>query len=444
MFNRVKRVTLKTNALLLASLAFTIAMSGCSTKGGGDAAAKPAQPPKDAGVSLTKDPLTLRMYHKGGTISDEEFKNYFVEPIKKKYPNITLEIVREGKGTSPEELLTSGAFPDLIYTSNPSIPFFQDLDVIEDLNPYVKKFGMDLSRFQTTGIDMMKGYDSKRLVGLPLTLNMAAMIYNKEIFDKFGVAYPKDGMSWDDAIALSKRMTVTDNGVTYIGLDPWRIESVGSQMTLPLVDPKTNKSTLNTENWGRVLGLFKQVVDMPGYVNDKKFDYDFFKDNLAMFPIWATDLVGKLSDPAVANLRKWELVTLPYVKGYEGKGRNIDTHMLMMSNVGKHKDEAFAVMQEVLSDDMQMTMAKNGRISPLKDASFKKNYLQNNPAFTGKNVDALFKLESTPLPPYSKYEAQVRLIVRASKQKLAVDRKDINTILREMQEEADKWIETHP
>ncbi|CAG7623613.1 hypothetical protein PAESOLCIP111_02542 [Paenibacillus solanacearum] len=435
---------MKRNKILVPFLSLALLFSGCAGK---DAAAPQPESPqaKDVPASVTKDPVTIKMYHKGGTISDEEFKNYFVEPVAKKYPNITLELVRDGaKGNSPEELLTSGNFPDLIYTSNPSIPVFQDLDIIEDLNPLIKKHGLDLSKFQDTGLEMMKGYDSKILVGLPLTMNMSAMIYDKDIFDKFGVPYPKDMMSWDDVIALGKKLTITDGGTSYIGIDPWRVESVGSQMTLPVVDPKTNKSTINIEGWGRVLELFKQVTDMPGYVNNGKFEYDFFKDNLAMAPMWATDLVGKLTDPTVAKLKNWDLVSIPYVKGYEGKGRNVDTHMLMMSKVSKHKDEAFAVIKEVTSDEVQMMMAKAGRISPLKDSSFQKNYLQSNASFNGKNVAALFKLTPTAFPAHSKYENQVRIIIRGAKQRLAIDRKDINTILRELQEEADKWIESHP
>ncbi|ULL13854.1 extracellular solute-binding protein [Paenibacillus sp. H1-7] len=430
-------------ALLSFLLASVSALTGCSGKEAGMVPNDTA-PSKEVKPAVSSEPMTIKMYHKGGTISDEEFKAYFVEPVAKKYPNITLELVREGKGSSPEELLTSGTFPDLIYTSNPSIPIFQNLDIIEDLNPLVKKHGLDLSKFQPIGLDMMKGYDANKLVGLPLSMNMSAMIYNKDIFDKFGVPYPKDMMSWDDAIALAKKLTITDGGTSYIGLDPWRVESVGSQMTLPLVDPKTNKSTINNEGWARVLDLFKQAVEIPGYVTNDKFEYDFFKDNLAMAPMWATDLVGKLTDPAAANLKNWDLVSIPYVKGYEGKGRNVDAHMLMITNVSKHKDEAFAVMKEVLSDEVQMTMAKAGRISPLKDESFKKNYLQSNASFSGKNVEALFKLASTPLPPSSKYESQVRTIVRGAKKKLAIDRKDINTLMRELQEEADKWIESHP
>jgi multiple sugar transport system substrate-binding protein len=425
--------------LLLFFLVISVIVSGCGNNE--NATRKQGNETK---VTISTEPLTLKMYHKGGTISDEEFKTYFVEPIAKKYPNITLQLVRDSaKGNSPEELLASGDFPDFIYTSNPSIPIYQDLGIIEDLNPLVKKHGLDLSKFQEVGLEMMRGYDPGKLVGLPLSMNMAALIYNKDIFDKFGIAYPKDNMSWDQAIELGKRLTRVEDGIRYIGIDLWRVESVGSQMTLPVVDPKANKATINIDGWARVLQLFKQVIDIPGYVDKNKVDYDFFKDNLAMFPIWATDLVGKLSNPDTAKLRNWDLVSLPYVTGYEGKGRNVDAHMLIVSSLSKHKDEAFAVIREVLSDEVQMTMAKAGRISPLKDESFRKNYLHGNPTFQGKHVEALFMMSPTPLPPHSKHENQVRVIIRSAKQKLAVENKDINTILRELQEEADKWIESH-
>ncbi|TVY10548.1 ABC transporter substrate-binding protein [Paenibacillus cremeus] len=444
---------MKKKTMLLSVLSMLLVASGCSSNSGsseakgstGATAKEEAAAPKESKTAISTEPVTLKMYHKGGTISDEEFKNYFVEPVAKKYPNIKLELVRDSvKGNQPEELLSAGSFPDIIYTSNPSIPIYQDLDLIEDLNPLVKKHGLDLGRFQDVGLEMMKGYDANKLVGLPLTMNMAALIYNKDIFDKLGVAYPKDGMSWDEAITLGKRLTLVDNGVKYIGLDPWRVESVGSQMILPVVDPKTNKATLDNDGWAKVLQLFKDAVDVPGYVDNGKFEYDFFKDNLAMAPMWATDLVGKLSDPNIAKQKNWDLVSVPYVKGFEGKGRNVDAHMLMISKVSKHKDEAFAVIREVFSDEVQLAMAKAGRISPLKDEQFKKNYLAGNANFNGKNVAALFQLTSTPLPAHSKYENQVRITIRNAKQKLAIEKKDINTILRELQEESNKWIESHP
>lgn len=419
--------------IVLYGLMASFMAAGCAKEQGG-------APSK--GEKASNEPVTIRMYHSGGNISDDEFEAYFINPVAQKYPNITLELVRNIKGQSPEELLGSNSFPDFIYTSNPNIPYFQGLDVLDDLTPFVQKYGLDLGRFQSEMTNLMKLYDSNKLLGLPITANVSALIYNKDIFDKFAVEYPKDGMNWDEAVQLGKRVARSEAGISYIGIDPWRVDAAGQQMSLPLVDPKTNKATIVSDGWKRVLGVFKDAADIPGYVF--KADYDFFKDNIAMTTTWATDVatVAKSKDQSVYGQKNWDLATLPGFQGFEGKGRGVDSHLLALSRTSKHKDEAFKVMMEVVSDEVQISMAKSGRISPLKDASFKNNYLQDYPAIkNSKNLQALFQTTPAPLPPPSKYEGIARTVIRNMKKKVAVDKLDINTVLREAQEEADKAIE---
>ncbi|MCC2683963.1 MAG: family 1 extracellular solute-binding protein [Paenibacillaceae bacterium] len=447
MYNR--RVATALSLLFLAAL---LVLAGCSSKGkesGSESVANhDNQVQKDNKPQITTSPITLRMYHNGGSISDQEFKQYFADPVAKKYPNISMEIVRSDvQGGSPEDLLTSNSFPDIIYTAPKTMPVWINLGIIEDLGPYVKKNGMDLNRYQKSAKDgAMMGFepDPGKLVSLPFSLNLATMIYNKDIFDKFGVAYPKDGMSWDDAIALGKKLTRTDAGINYIGIDPWRVEAVGSQLALPYYDPKTKKAAINNEGWASVLRIIKEVVDTPGYVNGKQIDYDFFKDNLAMYPIWASDLASKMTKPEVAKSRNWDLVTLPYVKGHEGMSRNTGVASLAISNLSKHKDEAFAVIQVAESDEVQLEMIKAGRISPLTDEKFKTNYMKGNPVFEGKNVASIFKMTPSPSPPDSKYDNDILKMVRGAKAKLALEQKDVNTVLREIQEQADQFIAANP
>lgn len=414
-------------------LTASIGLSGCAKE---QSVAEPAaQQPKN-------DPVKLSVYHNGGDLSDDEFKRYFVEPVAKKYPYITLELVRTGGGKSPQELLASNSFPDIVFTSNGGIPRLQPLNVIEDITPYIKKNSIDLNRFQKVGIDLVKAYDPNKMLAIPVTFNLAALIYNKDIFDKFAVSYPKDNMSWDDVVKLSKSLTRNEGGAPYVGLDLWRVDVIGTQMALPLVDPKTNKATFDNESWKKVLSLFKDTFDIPGYINDKKIDYDFFKDNLAMFPIWATQIASwsTTTDRTIASRDNWDLVTLPYFKGFEGKGRTVDAHVLLLSSLSKHKDEAFKVIMEVASDEVQMTMAKWGRVSPLKDESFKASYLTQFPVMKNRNIKALFGTTPLDLPPPSVYESIARPVIQATKQKLALEKADMNTLLREAQEEADKKI----
>jgi ABC-type glycerol-3-phosphate transport system substrate-binding protein len=90
-----------------------------------------------------------------------------------------------------------------------------------DLQPLAKKHGFDFNKFDTKLVDSIKSYsDQGQIYYLPYNTLAFALMYNKDIFDKFGVPYPKDNMTWDEAIELGKKLTRTEAGVNYIGLRP--------------------------------------------------------------------------------------------------------------------------------------------------------------------------------------------------------------------------------
>ncbi|MCZ8516886.1 extracellular solute-binding protein [Paenibacillus filicis] len=401
--------------------------------------------PEAAGSS---EPVKIRVYQKIAGISDQEFQRYFVEPVKKKYPNVTLEIVRGGdKGNSEEELLASNSFPDIIYGSNPGIPSFITLGLADDLTEMVKKNNLDLNQFVPRAIETIKQNGKNgELNALPFSQNFGTLIYNKDIFDKFGVPYPKDGMSWEETIELSKKLTRNMDGVQYIGLDPYTVDKVGSGLQLPYVDPKTNKSSINNEGWAKVLGMYKQLFDIPGYIDstNNKYQYGvngFFKDrNVAMLAPWLDTVVSQAN--TIKDF-KWDLAQLPNFKEAVGTGREFDEHVVMLSKVSKQKDWAFKVMQLVTtSEEVQTDMTKQGKMSVLNKPELQKLFAANHESFKDKNIGAIFK--SKPGLPHipTLYDPIVTSKLNQTLKDLATTSKDVNTVLRETEEAANKAIDT--
>src|SRR5690606_32032237 len=66
--------------------------------------------------------------------------------------------------------------------------------------------------------DIQRSMADGGIYGLPLTTGAMVFLYNKDVFDRFGVDYPTDDMSWDDVYDLAKRLTVVDDGVQYKGI----------------------------------------------------------------------------------------------------------------------------------------------------------------------------------------------------------------------------------
>jgi multiple sugar transport system substrate-binding protein len=76
------------------------------------------------------------------------------------------------------------------------------------------------------------------LYALPFSMNYGMTIYNKDIFDKFGIPYPKDMMTWNEMLDLGKKLTKLEQGVQYVGIDPGPIDQLKEQYSLPYVNER--------------------------------------------------------------------------------------------------------------------------------------------------------------------------------------------------------------
>jgi multiple sugar transport system substrate-binding protein len=426
---------------LLTSAVLVAALAGCGNSG---ASEEKSEAVGKTGLKITTDPVNLTIYQ-FAVISDDEIRKFIIEPVQKIHPNISFTIVRKGKGTQPEELAAAGIVPDLIYTLN-DVAGFRDMGYAEDLNPFIKQTNFDLSRLDPNILDSIRTYGGgAELYAMPMLQNVAAMFYNKDIFDKFGVQYPKDGMTWDDAIQLATRVTRTDGGVRYIGMATDSVSRYGQGLSLPYVDTSTNKALIDTDGWKKVLSTVKRMIDIPGFLGeDKKTSFninnDFFKGGtVAMMPNWVPDTVAYL-DETIANNIRWDIVSLPNFPEALGTGRVISPHTLMMTKQSKYKNEVFEVMRIVTSNEVQTILSQNGKIPVVNNVDVQKQYGANLPFMKGKNVEGIFKSKPRPLhKPLSEYDGVVRGVIDGTMKEL-VNGKDINTILREAQDTADKKI----
>ncbi|MDQ1908974.1 extracellular solute-binding protein [Paenibacillus sp. GD4] len=430
---------------LVSSIVLITAVAGCSqgtsTQVDTGSADKGSAPPK-----ISNEPITLTLYQHAA-MSNDDIDKFIVQPVQKKYPNISFKIVRKGTGQNPEDLVAAGIVPDLIYTTDANTPLWRDLDVPEDLNALIKSNNFDLNRFDPAAIDSIKVYSGGKgaMYALPVAQNIAALLYNKNIFDKFAVPYPKDGMNWDEIIQLARKITRTDNGVRYIGLSGDSISRLGYGLSLPYVNPATNKASINNDNWRKAFTTMKEIIDVPGFLGeDKKITYgsnEFFKDgNVAMFTQWVPDLIASL-DPSIANNIPWDFVSLPNYAEAIGTGRVITPHTIMLNKQSKYKNEAFEVMSILTSDEVQKEMSKSGKISVVTTGDFQAQYGANVPYLKGKNIAGIFKSKPRKInDPLTEYDVLVRSAIDAAAKELAAG-KDVNTALREAEEKANKAIE---
>ena len=390
----------------------------------------------------------LTVYKSGLNLTDTEFQTFFVEPVKKKYPEITLKLVADAAGSKPEDLLAANAFPDIIFTANPSYYKFVELKVVRTLDEWVKAANLDLNRIKPVITESIRSYTKDgSLIALPFSQNVAALFYNQDIFDKFGVDYPQQLMTWEEAIQKARQLTRHEDGVQYIGIDLTSPQNIGRGLSLPPIDPQTGKAAVHTESWIRVFQLLKQSYDIPGYIGENgKYSYGnkaFTQDRiLAMLPNWLGGLIGPLQELHQSGRGfNWDIAPLPNFQEALGTGREIDIHSMMLSASTPYPEQAFRVMSLMLSDEVQAIVNRSGRISVLENPELEKQFGADLPVLQGKQIANVFKAKPRKLhPPSEYYSVAVQKLEEAAK-KVALGSADINTALRDAQAAIDLEIE---
>ncbi|CAG7626012.1 ABC transporter substrate-binding protein [Paenibacillus allorhizosphaerae] len=432
MTNPLKRITLP---LLIAA----IAISGCTS---GKPASGDTLKGAESEFKVSTDPVTLKFFA-NVSLTDVEYKMFIVDPLKKKYPHITLEKM-EG---NLEKLIVAGEMPDLIFSDNDWHMPLTALDLPADITDLVAKFKLDLSKFIPETVQAVRNLDpkGKELQGIPIGRNTGALFYNKDIFDKFGVPYPKDDMLWSDVLELARKVTRLQDGVQYIGWDPRFPDHIISPYTQPFVDPKTNKALVDIPMYRKILELFQANYNIPGVVTGKSYAYaegTFMKEKrLAMEADWVSKILSQLIEAEEkGGAPNWDMATNPTFEDKKGKGRHALTNMLIITKGSKHKEQAMQVIELLASRESQMLMSKFSRIPVLNDPEIEKAFGSENPMLKSKNTAAIFKYPSTPTPTPNLYDKEVQALIRNMRAELALNKKDINTVLRETQEAADKKI----
>jgi len=424
----------KRTAIAATSLLTSIALlAGC---GGKQQAAEPETKPEES-----NKPVTITVFNPSN-YSEYLWENLWVNPTKKKYPHITLVNVKNEKGNSLAELVAANNVPDIIQGQGVRATFeYGDLGIIEDMTPMIKKHKIDLSHVEPAFMNSLKADpQDNSIYALPVTQNNAALFYNKNLFDRFGVAYPKDGMTWDEAYELARKMTRTDAGVKYRGLDihPASLFN-NNQMSLSFIDNKTNKAIVQTDGWKTFFTSLKRFYDIegnspPGSINN------FLKDqNVAMFVV--SNIFSPLIDATQAGLN-WDLVTMPTYSSGPKTGIQPAVVGLFVSGRSQNKDEAFKVVANLVSDEVQQQRSKIGEPSVLKNSDIKKTFGSEMPHFNGRNFVAFVSSAPAPMPnSFTKYDAIGIAEMTRAFSELTQNKKDINTILREAEENINKAVE---
>ncbi|MDF2659181.1 MAG: extracellular solute-binding protein family 1 [Paenibacillus sp.] len=120
---------------------------------------------------LSSEPVTLRVNNWNTAFQQAEFDTFFAEPVRKKYPFITLEYLDFTKSSANtlENLMAAGNTPDIVFTDHPNLAGLLEYKYPLDLNGYVRDFAVDLKQVDPQVLEGGKSIGSSgELLALPV------------------------------------------------------------------------------------------------------------------------------------------------------------------------------------------------------------------------------------------------------------------------------------
>ena len=109
---------------------------------------------------------------------------------------------------------SGGQMPDVFWMHSNTAQMYMENDLILPLDDYIAADdAIDLANYYDGIVELYKSNGVQ--YALPKDHDTIALLYNKAIFDKYGVDYPTDDWSWDDVLAAATKITEAgkDDGV---------------------------------------------------------------------------------------------------------------------------------------------------------------------------------------------------------------------------------------
>lgn len=378
--------------------------------------------------------------------SDQQIDARFKEEFEKKYPNITIEPIIEW--TSKEELekvYAKDVVPDVVLV----LGDYQELDAMEAITPLddmVEKSGLDLDVYRDGAIEAIRSRDplgEDRLLGLPVEDVSFALFYNKDVFDAFGVEYPTDGMTWDELVSLVPKVTGERNGTEYVGLSPDGWSQAFQQLSVTGTDPETGEVLfVDQPEFAQYFGLIEKLISIPGNVVKDSEVTNFKAGNVAMSILTLSNIPNMGGEDSL----NFDIVRFPAWADNPDVMPNNLPLTLAISPYSEHKAAAFKLLEFIATKEQQIKMAEAG-VAPVVSDPEVASHLAGD---TEVNIEGIYTGKPAEPAVYSKYGPDMifyaanflgtktsEFIESYAEGKFI----DINTFLREMEEEYEIIIE---
>jgi len=354
--------------------------------------------------------------------------------------------------TKLEAAAESNTMPDIYWMHTDQILYYADFGILADLtdlyadedpNYYANHFS-DVSIANASGSD-------GRIYGVPKDKDNVVLVYNKEMFDAAGVAYPDDTWTWDDMMDASQKVYDATGKYGYLAyndeqLGYWNFVYQNGGYILDennVYAGYTNPATADAIKFYVGIQQNEWCPDQT-YFTETSPGTAFFSEVGCMFLEGSWNLLAEMQNyPEMVG--KWDIAPLPKCPNpASGDGRGTISNGLCYSTAakGKQLEQVKDVLRFFGSEEGQRIQGESGAAIPA--------YLGLEETWSTAYESFDYMLDVGVC--YDQFDYAVKYINNPSRRKwkpLVADEmvkiykgEDIDSTLARMQEIADSYVTT--
>ena len=378
----------------------------------------------------------------------------YYEPLIKAYeaknPNVTIEMLDLGSADFMTMLQTqlSGGDSSIDIVTIKDIPGYNNLvkrNLLMNLNDKIKSEKVDVSLYGGTTDQI--SVDGK-LYGIPFRSDFWVIFYNKDVFDKAGVAYPDNDMTFAEYDALARRMTSGTGAAKVYGAHyhTWR-------SAVQLFGILDGKNTIVDGTYNFLKPYYEMVLSQQkdGIVQDyatlktssTHYSGVFYNNSVAMMNMgsWFIATLINQIEQGKTEVKNWGLAKYPHAEGVPA-GTTLGTiTSLGVSNASKKKDAAFDFVKFVTGPEGAQIIAKTGTIPSIKDSEVVK-IIASKPGFPSDqgSRDALQVAKTYLEMPLHERAGEIEVVLNQVHDEIMTNNISIDAGLAKMNDQVQKIL----
>ena len=349
-----------------------------------------------------------------GTTKGIDYFGLNAKAFATKNPTYSISIEPAGAKYDDKVLtdVAGGTPPDVFLQGGRDFGLFVSKGVLQDLSALIARDHYDTSDFFAVCMQLTtwKG----KAYGLPDDLNLLGLYYNKDLFDKAGVAYPPTAWgapnwTWQDFEETARKLTVTKGGTTaqfgadFGGLDPTGIAPVIWSDGGDYLDKNWTRSLMDQPQAETAIGYLQtlvvkdRVIPSPADLAKQGSNPRLFAGTIGMRVAGAY-----FSNPASQSIKSfsWDVAALPSgpAGAFSATGGSQGASWSLAA-AGKQQDAAWQLTQWMASPQSLTTLTEHGWIGARKSIGTSSVYLDPKrlPAHRKVFIDGTNHIKIIPL-----------------------------------------------